>query len=455
MHDLCIVNGRIVTHKNISANTLCIKDGVIAAIVPPNENPPAVNTIDATGKLIFPGAIDCHCHFQVPGYTHRENFTTGSRAAAVGGVTTVIDMPLNNEPPVITSAAFQLKKRLVEGQSYVDYAFWGGIVDDNLDQIPALCRAGAVALKGFLSPVKEGDFVTLKLKQLDRAMSLTKSLGIPIGLHCEDYELLKEGKKRAIAENRQSIDDFLAVHTPYAECLAVKNAIEICRKTGARLHICHVSHPDAAELIQIAQQQGLPVTAETCPHYLGFTSKLLYEKGSVAKCTPPLRSQQAVDQLWKYLVNGCLSCVGSDHSPAMPEEKDDAHLTIWESWGGLNSIQFLMPHFYHLAVNQRGLSASIVAEKLAFQPAKLFGLSHKGQLAVGYDADIVIFDPETKWTATEDWLQTMHKVSVFMGVSGKGWPSYTFLRGQMTAKNRCYYEPAQGRGQLIINANSL
>lgn len=451
MYDLCIMNGKIITHKESFLGTLCIKDGVIAEILPPSESSVSKNTIDATGKLLFPGAIDCHSHFQVPGYTYRENFATGSRAAAVGGITTVIDMPLNNEPAIITPEAFALKKQLVEGQSYVDYAFWGGLVDDNLNQIKALYDIGAIALKGFLSPVKEGDFVTLKLEQLVQAMTITEPLGIPIGLHCENYELLHDGKLHSVAENRNTVDDFLSVHSPYAEYLAVKNAVDACRKTGARLHICHVSHPDAAELVREAQRQGFPVTAETCPHYLGFTNEMLYQKGSLAKCTPPLRSQQEVDRLWKYLIDGTLSCIGSDHSPAAPEEKDDSRLTIWESWGGLNSIQFLMPYFYHLAVNKRNLPVNLVAEKLSFQPAKLFGLKNKGQLAVGYDADIVIFDPEQEWTASEEWLYTLHKISIFMGVTGKGWPSHTLLRGEITAQNRNYHKSACGKGKFILN----
>lgn len=449
MVDLAITGGTVVTHEDMFKADICVQNGRIAALVQPGQAPAAKESIDAGGLLVFPGAIDCHAHFQVPGYTHRETFETGSRAAAAGGITTVVDMPLNNDPPVIDADAFRLKQGLVQGESYVDYAFWGGVVDGNLHQLEGLKEAGAVALKGFLSPVKEGTFVSISLWQLLQAMNTAKDWDIPIGLHCEDYTLLQEGKKDALAKGKKHIEDFLAVHSPLAERIAVSNVIELCREVRARVHICHVSHPGVAQLIYEAQLEGLPITAETCPHYLGFTAQRLHEVGSLAKCTPPLRGAEDVDALWEYVVNGCLSCVGSDHSPSQPEEKDDEKLTIWQTWGGLNGVQFLLPYFYHLAVNERGLPPTQVAASLAYHPARVFALKNKGRLAPGYDADITLLDPKREWTVTSDNVLTMHKDTVYMGVQGRGMPVRTLLRGQTTAREGQYLPQAKGTGCFL------
>lgn len=397
---------------------------------------------------VFPGVIDCHAHFQTPGYTHRETFETGSRAAAAGGVTCVVDMPLNNRPPTIDAPALELKLSQIEGQAYTDYALWGGLVDDNLAELDGLYRGGVAAFKAFLPPVKEGSFTNITLYQALRGMEKLAGYGLLLGLHCEDYSLIAEGKKQAVAEGRYTAADFLGVHSVLAEKLAVAEALLLCEQTRCRLHICHVSHPEVARLIRQAQKKGLPVTAETCPHYLGLSERTLFEKGPLAKCTPPLRPEEAGDALWDYLLDGTLSCIGSDHSPATPEEKD-ASKSIWEAWGGLNAVQYYFPFMYDLAITKRGLNPRLLARTMALNPAKIFGLADKGDIRPGMDADLVVVDPARRWRAGGEDIQTMHGCTVFEGMEGTGAPVYTLLRGVLTAQNGRFEAQAQGTGRFL------
>lgn len=341
MYDLVVKNGRLVTHDRVFNANIAVKDGRFAAFfVDDNETANAAKVIDAKGNLVFPGIIDCHAHLNEPGFEYREDFETGTRAAAVGGTTTLIDMPLNNEPPLVSKEVFNLKHSLIDKKAIIDYALWGGIVDYNLNDLEDLHKCGVAAFKAFVCPMGNSSFTSVNMGQVKAALESLKPYQALSGFHCEEYGIVDELEKKAQKEHRNRIEDFLEAHSVLTEYIAVRNILDICRDTGGKAYICHVSHPMVAQLIKDSIHEGLPVIGETCPHYLSFTEELLYQKGAPAKCTPPMRSKQAMDGLWQYVLDGTLSCIGSDHSPAADEEKDNKTKTIWTAWGGLNSIQF-------------------------------------------------------------------------------------------------------------------
>lgn len=450
MYDLLIAGGSLVTPDGIFAADVAVKDGKYAAFLAPGGAAEAQSVVDAAGRLVFPGIIDCHAHLNEPGFEYREDFATGSQAAAVGGTTTLIDMPLNNEPPLVNREAFNLKHGLIDGKATVDYALWGGLVDYNLGELTDLHGCGVAAFKAFVCPMGDSTFTSVNMGHVKEALEILKPLGALSGFHCEEYGLVLEMERRAMQEGRSGVRDFLEAHSVLVEYVATRNVIDLCRATGGRVYICHVSHPSVAQLVKDAIHEGLPVIGETCPHYLGFTEDLLYQKGAPAKCTPPMRDKAAMESLWDYVIDGTLSCVGSDHSPAADEEKDNEARTIWTAWGGLNSIQFFLPMMFDLVVNKKGLSPTLISRVMGSNPAKAFGLwGRKGAFEIGFDGDAVVVDPYREWKIERDKLLTKGKVTAFEGVEGRGQAVYTIVRGRVVAENGvCRGVP--GYGEYIV-----
>lgn len=450
MYDMLVKNGTLVTPDGVYQAQVAIRDGKYAAFLAPGEEGEAAEVIDAGGMLLYPGIIDCHAHLNEPGFEYREDFATGARAAAAGGTTTLIDMPLNNNPALLNREAFEYKFSLIDKKAVVDYALWGGIVNNNMDDLVELHKCGAAAFKGFTCP--NGDlFPTANLGNIREALEILKPYGALCGFHCEEYgQALEREKKLKAKGSGNPIRDFLDAHDVWVEYVATKNVIDMARATGGRVHICHVSHPMVAQAVKEAQGEGLPVTAETCPHYLAFTEEIVFEKGAAAKCTPPMRDKEAVKGLWAYVLDGTLACVGSDHSPAADQEKDNAVNTIWQAWGGLNSIQYFLPFMFDLTVHKKGLSPSLIAKVMDYNPAKIFGLyGRKGSFEIGFDGDLVILDPEKPWKVTKESLLTKGHVSILEGMEGKGQGVRTIIRGKTVAKDGRYMEDAFGYGELL------
>ena len=463
MYDLLIKNGQLVTADRIYAADLAINDGKYAAILAPGSDAEAKEVVDAKGNLVFPGIIDCHAHLNEPGFESREDFETGSRAAVSAGCTTLIEMPLNNDPSLMNKEIFDMKYAAISRHSYVDYALWGGIVGDfddspdsvknNMADLVDLHEAGVAAFKGFTCP--NGPlFPTVNLGNIRKALEILKPYGAVCGFHCEEFGQVLEREKEAKAKeglsNQEKIREFLDSHDVWTEYVATKNVIDMARATGGRVHICHVSHPMVAQIVKDAQHEGLPITAETCPHYLGFTEDFVFEKGAPAKCTPPMRKKEDMEKLWDYVLDGTLSCVGSDHSPAADEEKDNSTKDIWSAWGGLNAIQFFLPMVFDMVVHQKNLSPTLIAKVMGINPAKIFGLyGRKGAFEIGFDGDIVIVDPEKEWKVEQEKLFTKGHVTCFNGLTGKGAPVLTMIRGKVVAKDGVYVDDAKGYGDYI------
>lgn len=448
MYDVLIKNGKIVSDDRVYQGDIAIKDEKIAAILISGEKVKAEKIIDAEGKYVFPGAIDCHVHFNEPGYTWREDFRHGSSAAAVGGTTTVIDMPLQNTPPLIDREIFKAKKEAIEKNSVVDYAFWGGVIEGNLGEIKDLNEEGVVAFKSFISPTSP-DYSSLNMGLVRDALKITKEIDSLIGFHCEDYSIIKNEENKAIQEGRTTREDYLLSRPVIAELISTQNIIALARENDAKVHICHVSHPEVAEEIRKAQQSGVRITAETCSHYLVYTEDDLIKNGMLFKCAPPLRKKEARDKLWEYVIDGTLSCIGSDHSPSTLEEKSEETNGAFGAWGGISGVQSLMQVMFDQAVNKKGLSPTFISKTLSYGPSKVFGLSDKkGKIECGYDADLVILDAEKEWEITNESLFYLNKISAFIGLKGKGTPIYTLIRGKIVAENGKVVEEF-GYGKLI------
>ncbi|MDY0236007.1 MAG: allantoinase AllB [Gudongella sp.] len=434
MFDLIVKNGKIVNSERVYEGDICIKHGKIAAIVATNECLDAYKIVDANGKFVFPGAIDTHAHLNDPGYNWREDYEHGTAAAAVGGITTIIDMPLQNEPALTDGKIFDEKIKIVSPNAYVDYCFWGGLVDYNMDSLSELDKKGCIAFKSFIGPVSP-DYVSLTMGQAREALEILKKFGARAGFHCEDYSIIKWEEKRAQEKANPNWNDFLNSRPLIAELMATKNIIDLAREIDAKVHICHVSHPMVAEEIKKAKLEGLDITSETCSHYLTFNREDVVNNGSLFKCAPPLREAEAVEEMWKYVEDGTLDSVSSDHSPCSLEEKDEKAHGVFGAWGGMSGIQNIMQVVYSEGVEKRGYKPTLVAKSLSEGPAKAFGLyGRKGAIELGFDADLVILDPEMDWEITPESLKYVNQISGFVGLKGKGLPVCTILRGEVVAE---------------------
>jgi allantoinase len=435
MFDLLIKNGKVVTTDRILEASIAVKDGKIAALVDAGSPVEAKETLDAKGNYVFPGAIDSHAHLNDPGYLWREDYEHGTAAAGVGGITTIIDMPLQNEPALTDAAIFDQKIDAVSPNAYVDYCFWGGLVDYNFDKLNELDEKGCIGFKSFIGPVSP-DYVSLTIGQAKEALEILKEFGARAAFHCEDYSIIKWEEERAKRKEKIDWQDFLNSRPVIAELIATQNIIDLARELEAKVHICHVSHPRVAKIIRDAQLEGVDVTAETCGHYLTFTDKDVVKNGPLFKCAPPLREAAAVEEMWEYVNNGTLSCIASDHSPCELSEKSEEKHGVFGAWGGISGIQNVMQVVFSEGVVKRGCDPTLLARTLSEGPAKVCGIyGKKGAIEVGFDAVLLILDPEKEWEITPESLYYVNKISAFVGLKGKGLPVCTVVRGQVVAKD--------------------
>lgn len=454
MLDLLVTNARLVTEREVLRGSLGILDGRIQGLyLEGTPAPDAAEMLDAKGQYVLPGGIDDHVHFNDPGYTWREDFPHGSRAAAAGGITTVIDMPVQNEPTVDNADIFRAKEAYLDGRSYVDFGFWGSLIRTNRADLKGLAEEGALAFKSFLS-YGGSDYTNLTISEARDRIALLKQYDAVAGFHCEDDAMVRDGEAKALADGCTTAADYAMARPVEAEEKAVADILQAVRETGGRAHICHVSHPRVAELIRQAKAEGLHVTAETCMHYLLFTGDDLVRHGGIFKCSPPLRDQVAADGLFAYLADGTLDTICSDHSPSRLDEKDTSgEKGMFGAWGGLSGVQTTLSALWDYAVNQRHASPTLIARVLAANPARIFGIDdRKGRLAPGLDADFVLLDPEQSWVVREDDLEYLNKFSAFVGTKGKGKPVATYLRGKAVyADGVCQGDP---RGRLLRKARA-
>ncbi|MBO3745535.1 allantoinase AllB [Streptosporangiaceae bacterium NEAU-GS5] len=413
--DLVVRSRRTVTPGGVGPAAVAVRDGRIAGLHAYDARFEA-EQVDLGEVALLPGLVDTHVHVNEPGRTHWEGFATATRAAAAGGVTTIVDMPLNSLPPTVTPEALEIKRTTAAGQCWVDVGFWGGAIPENLGGLRALHEAGVFGVKCFLSPSGVEEFPALSDAELRAALAeLARFDGLLI-VHAEDPGSL-------IDPVGPTYPDFLASRPQDAERRAVERVIDAVRETGARAHIVHVSAAACVEPLRAAQRAGLRITAETCPHYLTLAAEAV--TGPAYKCCPPIREAANQDALWAALAEGVLMGIVSDHSPSTPDLKTPDFAA---AWGGIASLQVGLPAVWTSA-RERGHGLADVVRWMAAGPAGLVGLAGKGAIEPGRDADLVAFDPEASFVVDVAELHHKNPVSPYHGATLTGVVRQTWLRG--------------------------
>ncbi|CAN3370855.1 allantoinase [Diutina catenulata] len=391
---------------------------------------------DVSPQVVMPGVVDAHVHLNEPGRTEWEGFATGTQAAASGGVTTVIDMPLNAIPPTTTVANFEAKLDAAHGQTWVDVGFWGGLVPDNLDDLLPLINMGVRGFKGFLCPSGVDEFPNIDPAYIEKALVKVRGAPTLLMFHAEmephDFDAAAVEKL-----DHSKYSSFLASRPDNFETLAISKIIECSEKTpDVPVHIVHLATQEAVPMLREAQKKGLPVSAETCFHYLSLSAEHIENCCTHFKCCPPIRSEKNRQNLWKALHEGVVSSVVSDHSPCTPDLKGVGHLDFFKAWGGISSVGLGLPILHTEGLKQSpSVSLAQISKWCSQNTAKQVGLDHrKGQFAVGMDADVLVFDPKKEWTIENKDVLFKNKLTAYDGMKFTGQVVETVVRGQTVFK---------------------
>jgi len=407
-----------------------VEGGRIRAICRPSEVPSDAVVHDCGNNALLPGLVDTHVHINQPGRTEWEGFRTATRAAAAGGYTMLVDMPLNCLPETTTVAALEEKRSAAQGECFVDWAAWGGAVADNQEHILPLARAGVLGFKCFLIYPGCDGFTMIDQQQLEAALPAIAESGLPLLVHAE-----LAGPIDAAVAGLQTADwrryaTYLASRPDEAELQAIRLMVRLCRQYGFRLHIVHLSTALALEELRAARAEGLPVTVETCPHYLHFAAEEIADGATLLKCAPPVRSKENQQQLWQGLRDGTIDMIVTDHSPCPPAMKCEDTGRFDFAWGGIAGLSLALS-IIHTECRRHGFTLDDIARWMSSAPAALAGIHHRtGALKAGRDADFVVFDTDSEFTVTTERLHYRHTISPYLNESLRGVVKATYLRGE-------------------------
>lgn len=441
--NLVITGTRVVTPSGEGSGAVVVERGVITAVVPREQAPPATTTVDAGAAAVLPGIVDTHVHLNEPGRTEWESFASGTRAAAAGGITTVVDMPLNSVPVTTNVAALRQKAAAAGGAALVDYGFWGGVIPHNLADLAPLLEAGVLGFKVFLVPSGIDEFPMTEKRALADAMRRIAEHDAVLLAHAEAPGVVERATRRARGDPRR-YETWLSTRPVAAELHAIDLLLDLSDQTGCRIHIVHLACAEAIPHIDQAKRDGVPVTVETCPHYLTFAAEEIPDGATASKCAPPIRARLHREALWDGLADGVIDLVASDHSPAPPALKCLESGDFLQAWGGIASLELSLAAIWTGAW-ERGRTLEDVARWLSAGPARLAGLPQKGRIAPGCDADIVIFDPNELWTVDPAALRQRHPVTPYAGLALQGRVRRTFVRGICVYESGRVSKAAGGR----------
>ena len=429
---------------------IVVNNGIIERIISTGETIDATETIDLDGKYLLPGLVDGHVHFHDPGRDYWEGYRTGTMAAAAGGVTTVVEMPLNGIPPTIDREKLAVKREIARIHSVVDYAHWGGMVTDNLEHLPEMAEDGVVGYKAFMGGVGTPEFTPINDHVLFNGLRLSRELGTVVDIHAENESITSTLKAQLKAAGEKTVRLGMML-IPWRRSLNRWSAPSSSPKpTRGNLHLAHTSIADAVRAVARAKSQGVNVTVETCPHYLLLDLDDFLRVGPEAKCVPPIRPRKEVEEMWQCVFDGLVDTIASDHAPCTIEEKEEGMDNIWQAWGGITGIQTMLPAVLTEGVHKRDLPMTAVVRLMASTPARIFGLyPKKGCLQPGADADFTVVDLEREWTFSANQILSKNKHSLYVGFKFKGAIERTIVRGKTVCQGgRICVEP--GYGQLQV-----
>lgn len=425
--DLVIRAARAITSQsNEVACTIGVSDGRIAAVEAAGANVTGTREIELAGDVVLmPGLVDTHVHVCEPGNTEWEGFDTATRAAAAGGITTLVDMPLDSVPSTVTVSALEEKRKAASGHCHVDVGFWGGLIPGHLDDLVPLHAAGVLGFKCFLVDSGSPHFPPVSIELMEQGLGMLRDLDAPLLVHAESEEV----SARMKVVHGPNYPAYLASRPREIENAAVMQVIEAARRTGGHAHVVHLSSSDAVPMIASAQGDGVRVTAETCPHYLAVWAEEIGDGETLFKCSPPIRESENREKLWSGLKEGILDQVVSDHSPCTVDLKNLDTGDFGSAWGGITSVQLGLSVVWTEA-RRRGVSLGNVADWMSTRPARLARLHQKGRIAVGFDADFCIFDPDESFVVDAARLHHRNPTTPYVGRTLTGAVRDTLLRGR-------------------------
>jgi allantoinase len=430
-YDLVVRAPRAITMAGEVARCVAVRNGIVVAIEPLEAQLSGAETVELDDdEVLLPGLVDTHVHVNEPGRTDWEGFETATRAAAAGGITTVIDMPLNSIPPTCTVEALEVKQSAARGKCHVDVGFWGGAIPGNLEDLRGLHDAGVFGFKCFLLHSGVDEFPFLDGDELEKYLAVLRSYGSQMIVHAEDSTAIS----RAPTARGKRYADFLASRPRGAENVAIAHVIEAARYTKARAHILHVSSSDAVPMIRTARRDGVAITVETCPHYLFFEAEAIADGATEFKCCPPIREAENREELWVALARNDIDCVVSDHSPCTTELKRRDVGDFGLAWGGISSLQVGLSAVWSQA-RLRGHSLTDVVRWMAERPAQLAGLQQKGRIERGYQADFAVFAPDDAFVVDPQRLYHRNPVTPYAYRPLAGVVRSTWLRGSQVSGN--------------------
>ena len=439
MPDFAISSQRVITPEGENPAAILIRGEKILDVVSLQNIPEGCPTEDLGNDVVMPGLVDAHVHINEPGRTDWEGFETATKAAVSGGITTLVDMPLNCIPVTTTIDALHQKTVSTREKLWIDCGFYGGIIPDNLDDIEPLADAGVLGFKAFMSHSGIDEFPKVAESHLRRALSILANRAIPVLVHAE----LENGVETS--NSHHTYESFQATRPKSWENNAIKLLIQLCREYETHIHIVHLSSSDILPEISQTRDEGLPLTVETCPHYLHFASERISDGDTRFKCAPPIWDADNREKLWLGLEKGTIDFITSDHSPCTPELKKLDTGDFQMAWGGISSIQFTLPVIW-TECRQRGFSLVQLADWLSKRPAKFIGKDQqKGQIAPGYDADLVCWNPDAKFLVEQTAIHHKHKLTPYEGENLFGTVNKTYLRGQKVFDNGSFVGRPHGK----------
>ena len=440
---LALTSQRVMTSRGERPGAILICGEKILDVVSIQEIPSDCPVEDIGNDVIMPGLVDTHVHINEPGRTDWEGFETATKAAASGGITTLVDMPLNSIPVTTTVDALKQKFLVTQDQLWVDCGFYGGLIPGNLHDLESLADAGVLGFKAFLSHSGIDEFPNITEEHLREALPVFTKKGVPVLVHAElENDVIA-------SEDHSTYKSFQDSRPKSWENNAVKLLIQLCQEYGAQIHIVHLSSSDVLTEIAQTQNDGFPISVETCPHYLHFSSEHISDGDTRFKCAPPIWESDNKEKLWSGLENGIINFITSDHSPCTAELKNLDAGNFEKAWGGISSIQFTLPVIW-TECKQRGYSLDQLINWMSTQPAKFIGKDHqKGQISSGYDADLVCWNPDKIYTITKDAIHHKNKLTPYEGESLYGLVYKTFLRGQKIYDNGEFLDNPTGK--IILN----